>query len=118
MSDTEVSVVLQPVGDLLVVPVQGPVNRELLDILTTDILAYLETHDPAGIIFDMAGIKVLDLHDFEGLRKLSSTAELMGAESIFAGIQPGVAAGLTMLDADTEWIRTVLNVELAMSMLR
>ena len=118
MSDADVSVVLQPVGDFLVVPVQGPVNQELLEALTTDLLEYLGNHNPAGVIFDMAGIKVLDLHDFKGLRHLADTAHLMGTASAFAGIQPGVAAGLTMLDADTSWIKSAINVEQAMSVLQ
>lgn len=118
MSDADVSVVLQPVGDFLVVPVQGPVNQELLDALTTDLLDYLSNHNPDGVIFDLAGIKVVDLHDFQGLRHLADTAHLMGAASAFAGIQPGVAAGLTMLDADTSWIKAAINVERAMSILR
>ena len=117
MSDAEVSVVLQPVGDFLVVPVQGPVNQDLLDALTTDLLEYLGGHNPDGVIFDMAGIKVLDLHDFQGLRHLTDTAHLMGTASAFAGIQPGVAAGLTMLDADTSWIKAAVNVERAMGIL-
>jgi anti-anti-sigma regulatory factor len=118
VNEPDVSVVLQPVGDFLVVPVQGPVNGDLLKALTTDLLAYLENHNPAGVIFDMAGIKVLDLHDFLGLRHLADTANLMGADSAFAGIQPGVAAGLTMLDADTSWINAAVNVERAMSRLQ
>lgn len=118
MIDADVSVVLQPVGDFLVVPVQGPVNRELLEILTRELLHYLENHNPVGVIFDMAGIKVLDLHDLQDLRHLADTAHLMGTASAFAGIQPGVAAGLTMLDADTSWINAAVNVERAMSILR
>ena len=118
MSDPDVSVVLQPVGSFLVVPVQGPVNQELLEALTTDLLDYLGNHNLAGVIFDMAGIKVLDLHDFQGLRHLVETVHLMGAASAFAGIQPGVAAGLTMLDAETSWIKAAINVEQAMSILQ
>ena len=66
----------------------------------------------------LAGIKVLDLHDFDNLRGLAETAQLIGAPVVFAGIQPGVAAGLTMLDADTTWIRTALNADQAMSRLQ
>jgi rsbT antagonist protein RsbS len=116
LSETDPSVVLQPVGEFLVVPVQGPVNQELLDALTQSLLDYLSYENPTGLIFDMAGIQVLDLHDFEGLRHLVESAQLMGAPSAFAGIQPGVAAGLTMLDADGSWIRAATNVERAMQL--
>ena len=56
MSETDPSVVLQPVGEFLVVPVQGPVNQELLDALTQSLLDYLSYENPTGLIFDMAGL--------------------------------------------------------------
>jgi anti-anti-sigma regulatory factor len=116
LNNSDISVVLQPVGHFLVIPVQGPVNRDLLGALTAGLLNTLENSNPKAIIFDMAGINVLDLHDLEGFRGLANTAHLMGAPSAFAGIQPGVAAGLSMLDADTSWIRGAINVERAMAL--
>ena len=95
-------------------PVQGPINEAMLAALTARLLDYLTHEKPGGIIFDMAGIKLLDLHDLEGLEHLTQSAQLMGVPSAFAGIRPGVAAGLTMLDADTNWINASVNVDLAM----
>ena len=118
MSEADVSVVLQPVGEFLVVPVQGPVNQDLLDALSTRLLDYLRDTKPRGLIFVMAGIQVLDVHDFEGLKDLVESAQLMGTPSAFAGIQPGVAAGLTMLDIDGHWVKSAINVELAMNLFK
>jgi len=108
-------VVLQPVGDLVLVPLQGPVNPSLLDELRQRVLEHLEQVGARGLVFDMAGVAVLDEHDFQGLHDVVCCADLMGAPVVFAGIQPGVAAGLTMLDVDARWIEAVRTVEQAMA---
>lgn len=118
MSETDASIVLQPVGDFLVVPLQGPVHDELLTDLGASLLEYLRHRQPRGVIFDMVGIQVLDEHDFEGLKALVSSVSLMGAPVVFASIQPGVAAGLTMLNVDSSWVRATRTVEWAMALLR
>ena len=116
MSVGEARVVLQPVGRLLLVPLQGPVNEALLAELRDRILGYLNREGARGIVLDMAGVEVLDEYDFEGLRRVVESATLMGAPVVFAGIRPGVAAGLTMLDVDDEWVRAVRTVEQGMGL--
>ena len=117
MSEVETRVVLQPVGRLVLVPVQGPVNEALLRDLRIRILDYLGRHGGRGVVLDMEGVEVLDEHDFEALRGVAEAASLMGAPVLFAGIRPGVAAGLTMLDVDDGWVCAVRTVEQAMARL-
>jgi hypothetical protein len=38
----------------------------------------------------------------------------MGATVVLAGVQPGVAAGLVVLDADIGWAKTARTVDLAL----
>jgi hypothetical protein len=44
------------------------------------------------------------------------TVELLGARVVLAGIRPGVAAGLTMLEVEAAWVRPVRTVEQAMAL--
>lgn len=109
-------VVLQPVGRIVLVPLQGPVGAALLDDLRDAILGYVEEHGARGIVLDFSGIEVLDLDDFERLRMVVESATLMGSPIILAAIRPGVAAGLTMLGADAGWVRAVRTVEQGMGL--
>ncbi len=118
MSVGDARVVLQPVGGLILVPLQGPVHEDLLTDLRESILGYLQRQGARGVVLDMAGVEVLDEHDFEGLRRVVESATLMGAPVVLAGIRPGVAAGLTMLDVDESWVRAARTVEQAMALLR
>lgn len=114
MSDTESTIVLQPVGDLVIVPLRGPIHHELLNELSAKVLDYLLNKGARGIILDMAGVEILDEQDFNDLRKVAQSALLMGAPVALAGIRPGVAVGLTMLGVEDDWIRATRTVELAM----
>lgn len=118
MAETDTAIVLQPVGEFLIVPLPGPLSDELLRNLGARLLEYLQHTKPQGVILDMAGIQTLDAHDFEGLKALVVSAGLMGTRVVFATIQPGVAAGSTMLGVDTSWVKAARTVERAMTLLR
>jgi rsbT antagonist protein RsbS len=118
LSAGDVRVVLQPIGDLVLLPLQGQIHPDLLTDLEGALLDYLQQHGARGVILDMVGVEVLDQHDFDGLRRVVEGATLMGAPVVLAGIRPSVAAGLTMLGVDDSWVRAVRTVEQAMALLR
>ena len=114
MNEIDNTVVLQPVGDLIVVPLKGPVSEALLDDLSTQLLKFLHENGARGVVLDMTGIELMDRQDFSDLRKVSESASLMGAPLILAGIRPGVAIGLTMLGVEDDWVHTTRTVNLAL----
>ena len=113
MASLETNVVLQPVGDLVIVPLRGPVHRAMIEELNVKVLDYLHRVGARGVVFDMAGVDILDEEDFQDLRGVTQSAGLMGAPVVLAGVQPGVAAGLTMLGVDDHWVRATRTVDQA-----
>jgi len=118
LSEVEVRVVLQSIDGILLLPLQSEIHHDLLIELGNTLLGYLEEHGARGVVLDMAGVEVLDQHDFDELRRVVVSATLMGASVVLAGIRPGVAAGLTMLDVDDSWVRAAGTVEQAMALMR
>jgi rsbT antagonist protein RsbS len=118
LSVADERVVLQPIGGLLLVPIQGPVHDAMFQSLTDSVLTHLRTHGTRGVVLDLAGVDVLDAHDFDRLRRVVEASTLMGAPVVIAGMRPGVAAGLTMLDVDARWVRPVRTIEHALAALR
>jgi len=110
--------VLQRVGNAVLVPVQGPVTHDLLAGLRRDLLGHLAQAGASGVVFDLSGVEVMDADDFAQLRRVVDAATLMGATVVLVGIQPGVAAGLVVLDADIDWPRTALTVDSALKELQ
>jgi rsbT antagonist protein RsbS len=111
-------VVLQRVGNAVLIPVHGPITDDLLQALRRVLLAHLEQGGTRGVVFDMSGVEVMDADDFARLRQVAVSATLMGATVLLAEVQSGVAAGLVLLDADISWARTTRTVELAMEALK
>jgi rsbT antagonist protein RsbS len=118
LSEGDTRVVLQAVGGHILVPLQGPVGEALLNDLEEALLDHLHRHGARGVVLDLAGVDVLDQHDFDRLRRIVSSATLMGAKVVLAGVRPSVAAGITSLEADGRWARATRTVEQAMALLR
>jgi anti-anti-sigma regulatory factor len=114
LSNVESSVVLQPVGNLVIAPLRDPITQDLLAELSSTILEYLHHSRTHGVVIDMSGVELLDEHDLEDLRMVVQSATLMGAQVLLAGIRPGVAVGLTMLDVEDEWINATRTVDIAL----
>jgi rsbT antagonist protein RsbS len=117
LGSTESSVVLQAVGEIVVVPLRDPVHDAFFEELSSKILSYLSSNSAKGVILDMSGVEILDQQDFEQMHHVCQCAALMGAPIVLAGVRPGVAAGLTMLDVDASWVQAKRNVDLAMECL-
>src|SRR5262245_4448000 len=113
----EVRAVLQRVGNVVLVPVQGPVTSDLLQGLRHELLTHLEHAGAGGVVLDLSGVEVLDADDFVRLRRVVDSATVMGASVVLVGIQAGVAAGLVMLDADLSWVKAARTVERALRVL-
>ena len=118
MSEADARVVLQAVGGHILVPLQGPVGEPLLDDLEEALLEHLHHKGARGVVLDLAGVDVLDQYDFDRLRRIVTSATLMGAQVVLAGVRPSVAAGITALDADDRWARATRTVEQALALLR
>jgi len=111
-------VVLQRVGNAVLIPVHGPITDDLMQALRRVLLAHLERGETRGVVFDMSGVEVMDADDFARLRQVAISATLMGVTVLLAEVQPGVAAGLVLLDADVSWARATRTVEQAMGALK
>jgi rsbT antagonist protein RsbS len=118
LAQSEARVILQRVEGVLIVPLPDPMHDAFLDDLRISVLEYMRHHRIAGLILDLSGVEVLDEHDFERIRRVADGVTLMGAPVVLAGMKPGVAAGLVMLDINDAWVIPSLSVESAMERLR
>lgn len=117
MSSFDSSIALQPIGDLVIAPLRGPVTKELIGALSSTLLDHLHQTGAQGVILDLSGVNLLDGHDLYDLHKVVQSAGLMGARVVLAGMRPGVAIGLTMLDVEDDWIQSARSVDAAMEVL-
>lgn len=98
-------VAIAELGDLLVVPLHSAQLNDQVGVLLDTLSARLSRARPRALILDLGAITALDHHEFEALTHIARLARLLGCETIAAGITPGVAACLVMIDADPAGIR-------------
>lgn len=118
MDQNETRIILQRIGGILIVPMPDPLQEDFIKLLLTEALEYTYKNRIKGMILDLSGIEILDAHDLENIRLLTQSIMLMGASVVLAGIRPGVAAGLVMMDIDDSWVTSTLSVESAMELIR
>ncbi len=108
---------LQFVHGCVVASIQIDLTPDVLRQFRTDLLARVQASEAKGVIFDVSGIEILDLEDFDALRQTMVMAEIMGARSILSGLKPGVVSALIDLGADPEGVNAVLNLDDAFRLL-
>lgn len=118
-ANTEVSSVgLNFFRGCLVATAQTDLHGETLRRFGQDVLANIQASRCRSLIIDLAGVEILDLYDFDGIRDIARMASYLGARPIIAGLQPGIAAALAELDADISGLQMAGTVEHAFEILR
>jgi rsbT antagonist protein RsbS len=82
-----------------------------------DLLEFLQQTGARAVILDLSGLEILDLEEFDALGQTMSMVALMGAQSIVAGMQPGVVSALIELNANVDDIQAVFNLDDAFSLI-
>ncbi len=117
MNDTGHIAVHEFEGSLIAV-IQIELSDSVIERFREDLLAEIRRRSAPSLIVDVSGLEVMDIHEFEQLRRIFRMAKIMGCRPILAGLQPGIVAALVQLDADTDDLETVLSVERAVNLLR
>ena len=117
MSGDGARIPLQLSRHCVVASIQVDLSEEVLERFRSDLLEFLRTSGATAVILDVSGVEVLDLEEFEALRRTMAMAALMGARTVFSGFRPGVVSSLVELDADTARISAALNLDEAFDML-
>lgn len=102
---------LQITRSILVASIQIDLSEAVLHRLRDDLLRRLHEQPVKCVIIDLAGVSIIDCHEFEILRKTLSMISMMGARPIVSGLRPGVVSALIGLGADIHGIEAVLSLE-------
>ena len=71
----------------------------------------LQATEAVGIIIEVSGLDVIDVEEFDALRKTMVMVQLMGAKTVIAGLRPGVVSSLVQLDAATDEVDAAMNLD-------
>ena len=105
-------------GKSLLVTIQVDLQDQTALQLQDDLSAQIELTGARGVLIDISAVEIVDSFIGRMLSNISSIARVLDAVTVVVGMQPAVAITLVELGLSLEGVRTALNVERGMAMLR
>lgn len=104
--------------DLLLVTIQVDMHDELALALQDDLSSRIVQTGAKGVLIDISALDVVDSFIARAIANISEVSRLLDATTVVVGMQPAVAITLVELGAMMTGVRTALNVERGMEILR
>jgi rsbT antagonist protein RsbS len=105
-------------GDILLVSIQVDLEDQLALRLQEDLAEKIVVTGAHGVIIDITALDIVDSFVGRMLATIASVSRVLDAETVVVGMRPAVAITLVELGLPLRGIRTALNVELGLRMLR
>lgn len=105
-------------GDSLLVTVQVDMHDQLAMTLQDDLTAKLVQARSRGVLIDISALEIVDSFMGRVLNNIASMAKILDAVTVVVGMRPAVAITLVELGLELPGVRTALNVERGMDLIR
>lgn len=105
-------------GDFLLVTIQVDMHDRLAMTLQDDLTDAIVKHRSRGVLIDISALEIVDSFMGRMLNNIAAMAYILDAVTVVVGMQPAVAITLVELGLTLPNIRTALNVEKGMALLR
>jgi rsbT antagonist protein RsbS len=109
---------LLKIGDFLLVTVQVDMHDRLAVALQDDLTERIVASRARGVLIDISALDIVDSFIGRMLGNIAGMARILDAETVVVGMQPSVAITLVELGLSLPGIRTALNIDRGMEMLR
>ncbi|HET6762384.1 MAG TPA: STAS domain-containing protein [Longimicrobiaceae bacterium] len=105
-------------GDLLLVTIQVDMHDRLAMSLQDDLTARISETGAHGVLIDISALEMVDSFIGRVLANIAAMSRVLDAETVVVGMRPAVAITLVELGLSLPGVRTALNVERGMELLR
>ena len=105
-------------GKCLLVTIQVDLQDQTALALQDDLSAKIEATGAHGVLIDISALEIVDSFIGRMLAGISGIARVLDATTVVVGMQPAVAITLVELGLSLDGVRTALNVERGMELLR
>ena len=105
-------------GEFLLVTIQVDMHDRLVMTLQEDLTEKIVKARSRGVLIDISALEVVDSFIGRMLANIAGMAKLLDADTVLVGMQPAVAITLVELGLSLSGMRTALNVERGMDLLR
>jgi len=105
-------------GNFLLVTIQVELHDQLALTLQDDLTVKLSKTRAKGVLIDISALEIVDSFIGRSLANIAGIARVMDATTVLVGMRPAVAITLVELGMSLQGIRTALNVDKGMLLLR
>jgi rsbT antagonist protein RsbS len=106
------------VGNCLLVTIQVDMHDELAMSLQEDLTTQIAKYASRGVLIDISSLEIVDSFIGRMLANIAAMSRVLDAQTVLTGMQPAVAITLVELGMALPGIKTALNVERGMDLLR
>ena len=105
-------------SEFLLVTIQVDMHDRMATTLQEDLTDRIVTAQSRGVLSDISSLDIVDSFIGRMLGDMATTSRVLDAETVVVGMRPSVAITLVELGLSLPGIKTALNVERRMEMLR
>ena len=105
-------------GRFLLVTIQVDMHDRLAMQLQDDLTDRIVQDRAHGVLIDISSLEVVDSFIGRMISNIAAMARVLDAQTVVVGMQPAVAITLVELGLSLEGVRTALNVDKGMALLR
>lgn len=105
-------------GAALLVTIQIDMHDRLALTLQDDLTANIVRHRSKGVLIDISALEIVDSFIGRMLDNIAAMSRILDAETVVVGMRPAVAITLVELGLSLRGVKTALNVERGMDLIR
>ena len=105
-------------GEYLLVTIQVDMHDRLAMTLQDDLTARIVDAHAKGVLIDISALEIVDSFIGRMLADIAAMSRVLDAETVVVGMRPAVAITLVELGLSLTGVRTALNIERGMDVLR
>lgn len=102
----------------LLVTIQVDMHDRLAMALQDDLTQAISESEARGVLIDISSLEIVDSFIGRMLANIAAMSRILDAETVVVGMQPAVAITLVELGLSLAGVRTALNVDAGMAVLR
>ncbi|HEY0422219.1 MAG TPA: STAS domain-containing protein [Rhodopila sp.] len=105
-------------GEALLVTIQVDMHDQLALALEEDLTERIVEFGAKGVLIDISALEIVDSFIGRTLANIAMIARILDADTVVVGMRPAVAITLVELGLSLPGVRTALNAERGMAMIK
>lgn len=105
-------------GDILIVSIQIDLQDQSVLALQEDLADKVVATGARGVIIDITAVEIVDSFIGRMLATIAAISRMLDAETVVVGMRPAVAITLVELGLSLGGVRTALNLEKGVALLK